>query len=129
MQFNLNDIAEFNVNLYGGDGLVNFSSFKWMNRKTETCPDNSFLELGIEAKSRDVFDFDLSRVCELEIMKNKWNDISKLEDNQIIFKKITNLFNPSFHVNRILFDDVGYLVFKIFLIAIQPGKHKFLNLT
>ena len=123
MQFNVNDISEFNINLYGGDGLINFNSFKWINKKTETCPDLSFLEVGIEAKSREVFDFDLSRVCELEIMKNKWNDISKLDDSENIINKIKNLFDPSFVVSRILFDDVGYLVFKIFLISMTPGNY------
>ena len=87
MQFNIGDIAEFNLNIYSSDGLINFSSFNWLNKKTESCPDNSFLEIGIETKSREVFDFDLSRVCELEIMKNKWNDISKLDDSITIMKK------------------------------------------
>jgi hypothetical protein len=54
-------------------------------------------------------------------MKNKWNDISKLEDHEVILQKIIKLFESNFVVQKILYDDVGYLVFKIFLISITPG--------
>ena len=53
-----------------------------------------------------------------------WNS-SRLNEN--IIKKLKSLFEPNFIIQKVLWDDVGYYLFKIFLIASQKGRLKSSN--
>ena len=67
----------------------------------------------------------MSRYCELEICKGNWHDII-LMDNKEHYNEIINIFDIMFKENfkilKILFDDVGYYIFKIYLKAIKIGE-------
>ena len=122
MKFCLGDIIETTINIFTEKGLINVDPFKWFPIHVAKTPTFNFLEFSNDHNTnREVLDFDLSRFCELEIMKNKWSDIINVPNNQIILKKIQNLFEPIFLVQKILYDDVGYLLFKVFLIANSKG--------
>jgi hypothetical protein len=122
MQFCIEDYVEFNVNLFTEKGLVDFFSFKWASVNCNNIPNFNFLEFSNEHnKNREVLDFDLSRFCELEIVKNKWNGIHNMTNSDNILKKIKTLFEPFLIVQKVLYDDVGYFVFKIYLIANSKG--------
>lgn len=122
MQFCINDIAEININLFTDKGILNISEFKWMKLKINKIPPINFLEFSNDHnKLREVLDFDLSRFCEMEIMKNKWTEIIHLENYENILKKLKILFEPNFIIQKVLWDDVGYHLFKIILIASEIG--------
>jgi hypothetical protein len=123
MQFCINDNAEININLFTDKGIIDISKYKFMNLKINKIPNFNFLEFSNDHnKLREVLDFDLSRFCEMEIMKNKWTEIMHLENYENIIKRLKNLFEPKFVIQKILWDDVGYHLFKIFLIAAEKGK-------
>jgi len=118
LQFCIYDYVETNVNLLTDKGLIDISYFKWLNLTISNTPQFNFLEFTNEHnKKREVLDFDLSRFCELEIMKNKWCDISLMENNTKKVEGLKMLFEPGFVVTKILYDDVGFYLFKVFLIA------------
>ncbi len=122
MKFCVGDRIETTINIFTEKGLINIDSFKWFPIHLARAPSFNFLEFSNDHNSnREVLDFDLSRFCEMEIMKNKWNEIINMPNNQIIIKKIKNLFEPFFLVQKVLYDDVGYLLFKVFLIANTKG--------
>lgn len=122
MQFCINDFIETNTNIFTEKGLIDISKFKWLNLSFDKIPNFNFLEFTDEHnKLREVIDFDLSRFCELEIMKNKWTILANMSNHENILKRIKSLFEPCFIVQKVLYDDVGYYLFKIFLIAAIPG--------
>jgi len=124
MQFCVGDYIEITLNLFTEKGLFEFESFKWANTNVTNTPSFNFLEFSNDHnKHREVLDFDLSRFCELEIVKNKWAELFHLENNEKIASRIKSFFEPNLLVQKILFDDVGYHLFKIFLIAIEKGKN------
>jgi len=127
MQFSLNDVAEININLFTDKGIIDINSFKWLNLNEDKIPQFNFLEFTNDHnKLREVLDFDLSRFCEMEIMKNKWTDLGHNENYENIIKKIKFLFEPNFIIQKVLWDDVGYHLFKIFLIAAEKGNFIFI---
>ncbi len=123
----MEDFIETTINIFTEKGLVDFTSFKWMQINLKKIPNFNFLEFSNDHnKNREVLDFDLSRFCELEIVKNKWNDINNMTNSDSIVKKIKSLFEPSLIVQKVLYDDVGYFLFKIFLVASKKGINKFI---
>ena len=123
MQFCIGDLIEITLNLFTEKGLFEYESFKWTQMNAINVPNFNFLEFTNEhSKYREVLDFDLSRFCELEIVKNKWSELYHLENSEKIITRIKSFFEPNLLVQKILFDDVGYHLFKIFLIASEKGK-------
>jgi hypothetical protein len=123
MKFCIEDYIENTINIFTEKGLIDFLSIKWIPINITNIPKFNFLEFSNEHNNnREVLDFDLSRFCELEIMKNKWNELYNMPNHENILKKIKSLFEPTFLVQKILYDDVGYLLFKIFLFAASKGK-------
>ena len=61
------------------------------------------------------------RICEYEDVCVHWKNISFLKEEKIIIEQLTKVFTPQFNIIRILYDDIGYLVFKVTLKAIQSG--------
>ena len=125
MQYKLNDYAEFTINIFTDKGLMNIRKLKWEKIKIFKTPKEDYYEYNKEnILKREIVDYDMSRYCELEICKGNWNDIIMM-DNENEYKKIINLFNYMFNKNfqilKILFDDVGYYIFKIYLKATVIG--------
>lgn len=73
---------------------------------------------------RDIEDYDLSRFCELEVLKNTWKTIDLLKENTYVVDNITNMFKSVFTIEKIEWDDIGYYLFKVFLKADKVGKIK-----
>jgi nitrogen regulatory protein PII-like uncharacterized protein len=125
MQFCIGDYIETTINIFTEKGIVDFFNFKWLIHSIKDIPNFNFLEFANDHnKNREVLDFDLSRFCELEIVKNKWNDISNMNNYENIVKKIKTLFEPALVVQKIFYDDVGYFLFKIFVVANSVGNLK-----
>ena len=61
------------------------------------------------------------RICEYEDICVHWKNISFLKEEKIIIEHLTKVFTPQFNIIRILYDDVGYLVFKVTLRAVKSG--------
>ncbi len=57
----------------------------------------------------------------MEIFKNSWKDIKYYPTEIQVENKIKELFGSLFTVEKILFDDVGYIIFKIHLKAFKKG--------
>lgn len=97
--------------------LLNFQIFS---------PQNYFVdpkEIRIKIKENQIETKNLSypRICEYENICNHWKNLSYLKDKNIIYDEIEKMFKPNFEIIRVLFDDIGYLVFKVFLKAIKTG--------
>ena len=120
---NLNDYAEFTVNIITNKGLMNIRKFRWHPIKLFPTPSMNFYEYSNEnSTKRELVDFNMSRYCELELLKGSWNDIELMEHSHIVKEKLYEIFQNSFIINKILFDDVGYYIFKIYLEAKQLGE-------
>ena len=130
MPFKCKDYIELNINLLTDKGVV--KKVKWSNLLVEEIPlqtelpDQEIMSTGYYQEfqnKREVLDYDLSRFCELEIVKSKWLTLKgNLTDYDLILNKINALFEPYLKVNDVQFDDVGYLIFKIKLIAVKKGQ-------
>lgn len=126
LPFRQTDLIELNINLLTDKGML--KRLKWSQLKIVKCPQLDYLNLSQEVdytkicKNREVFDYNLSYFSEIEILKSKWIRIKgNLVDYDLILNKINFLFNPLFEVNEVWFDDIGYLVFKIYLTAMRKG--------
>lgn len=126
------------INLYTEKGF--FKKIKWGGMiLTEIDNVNNF-EVDSKPKvnqnyqiykdKKEVLDFDLTRYCEIEILKSNWITLKgNLTDHDLILNKISALFEPSFQINNVWFDDIGYLVFKIHMTAVKKGQlHSFLEI-
>ena len=126
MQYKLNDYAEFTINIFTYKGLMNIRKLKWEKIKLFKTPKEDYYEYNKEnILKRELVDYDMSRYCELEICKGNWHDII-LMDNKDEYNEIINIFDLMFNENykilKILFDDVGYYIFKIYLKAFKIGE-------
>jgi hypothetical protein len=122
LPFLQDDYIETNINIFTDKGLIDFNCFKWLNISSYATPKFNHLEFTIEHnKLREVIDFDLSRFCELEVMRNKWNDINTMQKNAAIVQNLKLLFEPYFIIQKIHFDDIGYFIFKLYLKANKTG--------
>jgi hypothetical protein len=117
MNFREKDQIEMNVNLVSQRGVIKIESFKWLIPQISKIPKEE-----TEEGYREVIEFDLSRKCEVEFLKNKWSDIVLLENKFIDLKFVSDNFGELFEIEKILFEDVGYFIFKIFLKAVKTGK-------
>lgn len=123
MQFTLNDFAEFTINIITNKGLMNIRTFRWHKIKLCPVPSDDFLEYSKEnCFKREIVDYDIGRYCELELLKGLWNDIEQMEHKQIVVNKINEMFSENFKIKKILFDDVGYYIFKVYLEASHAGE-------
>lgn len=110
------------LNLYTEKGVI--KRVKWSNMICEENPEFDYLYLKQESdykniqSKREVLDYNIAYFCELEILKSKWLNLhGNLTDHDLIMNKLITLFEPSFKINNVWFDDIGYLVFKIHLTA------------
>lgn len=108
------------------------SKFKWLPYKTYQIKDNDkFIYVSNKddfsknrLRAKDIEDYDLSRFCELEVLKNTWKNIDLLTENKFVVDNITNMFTSVFIIEKIEWDDIGYYLFKVFLRANKEGKIK-----
>ena len=123
MQFCLGDEVELNVNLFSLQGFLDINYFQWGNMVRSAVPEYDNLEYTFASRNnKDIIDFDLTRYPEPEIAKNFWKDLEQLDDGEEVLMKIKNIFEPQFVLKEIFFDDVGFLLFKIVLVAAIEEK-------
>lgn len=129
MQFSVGDYVEMNLNIFTEKGLLDTQLFVWQPIKVNPTSEINFLEFCNEHnKRREIVDFELGRFCELEILKNKWTDLVNMTNHENVLNKIKILFEPHLIVTKVFYDNVGYYLFKIYLLANEEGKAYGLNL-
>lgn len=62
------------------------------------------------------------RICEYEDLCNHWKGLNSFKDNKKVQQQIQNIFYPYFDVLNIEYEDIGFMVFKVILKAIEEGK-------
>jgi hypothetical protein len=122
MQYTIGDYVEFTLNIFTEKGLMDIRKLVWNKITVFKTPNEDFLYYSNEnILKREIVDFDVSRYCEMELCKGKWNDIILLDDSEIYISELINKFKNNFHILKILFDNVGYYIFKFYLEGIIPG--------
>ncbi len=125
MQYAINDYAEFTVNIFTDKGLMDIRKLVWDKITVFKTPNENFLDYSNEnILKREIVDFDVSRYCEMELCKGKWNDIILLENSESIIGPLVNKFKNNFNILKILFDNVGYYIFKFYLEGKKEGEIK-----
>ena len=122
MQYAIGDYIEFTLNIFTEKGIMDIRKLVWNKITVFKTPDEDFLYYSNEnILKREIVDFDVSRYCEMELCKGKWNDIILLDESDIYIGELKNKFKNIFNISKILFDNVGYLIFKFYLEGIAPG--------
>ena len=122
MQYAINDFAEFTLNIFTDKGLMDIRKLVWDKITVFKTPNENFLDYSNEnILKREIVDFDMSRYCEMELCKGKWNDIILLEKSDDYIGELKTKFSKNFNILKILFDNVGYLIFKFYLEGSKPG--------
>lgn len=122
MQYAINDYAEFTLNIFTDKGLMNIRKLVWDKITVFKTPNENFLDYSNEnILKREIVDFDVSRYCEMELCKGKWNDIILLENSDNLIGTLIHKFKENFNILKILFDNVGYYIFKFYLEGKKEG--------
>ena len=122
MQYAIGDYIEFTLNIFTEKGIMDIRKLVWNKITVFKTPDEDFLYYSNEnILKREIVDFDVSRYCEMELCKGKWNDIILLDESDIYIGELKNKFEKNFNIMKILFDNVGYYIFKFYLEGKVPG--------
>jgi len=116
-------MIEINLNILTQQGLLDFNSFTWVKYQKNKLKLTNFIDIKNKVFDQDISDFDMCRICELEIMNKGWQCQEKQENNSIL-NKVKFLFEPTFLIQKMFWDDVGYDLFKFYLIAACKGIFK-----
>ena len=108
LPFKLNDIGEFVFNIFSPE--KNFINPSEINIKIK----KNFLNNKIYKEKSSELN---PRVCEYEDICLHWKNLDNFKDKDVISDQLEKIFMPKFKIIRILYDDIGYLIFKIFLKA------------
>ena len=130
--FKFGDSFEMSISLISNSGMINFEQFYWKKMKSMKNSGIDYINYNNlmvkKEKDKQLCDFDLSRYCEMELIKTKWNNFSKFpnnENNIEIKNEISNFYNKLagyFTIEDIEYDDVGFYIFKIYAKAIYMGQ-------
>ena len=84
MQYTIGDYVEFTLNIFTEKGLMDIRKLVWNKITVFKTPNEDFLYYSNEnILKREIVDFDVSRYCEMELCKGKWNDIILLDECDI----------------------------------------------
>ena len=125
--FNQNDIIKISINLISYMGFINFESFKWNDLKIKLINDNfDMLNYNPIKKNKELNEFDLSKFCEAEILKNSWKNFHEEENlSENFVQNINNilvLFSPFLRPLEIKWDNIGYYLARIKFKSVQCGE-------
>ena len=117
LPFKINDKGIINFEIYSSNNeFINPSSIRIILKSFDL---KQYLN-NLKAKG-----YNNSRLCEYENIGFHWKYINK-ENNINNFKdiilKIKNNFEPYFEILNIYYETIGFLIFKINLVAIKAGK-------
>ena len=122
MQYAIGDYIEFTLNIMTQKGLMDIRKLVWNKITVFKTPNEDFMYYSNEnILKREIVDFDVSRYCEMELCKGKWNDIILLDECDIYIGELIKKFKKNFNILKILFDNVGYYIFKFYLEGAIPG--------
>ena len=122
MQYAIGDYIEFTLNIMTQKGLMDIRKLVWNKITVFKTPKEDFMYYSNEnIFKREIVDFDVSRYCEMELCKGKWNDIILLDECDIYIGELIKKFKKNFNILKILFDNVGYYIFKFYLEGSIPG--------
>ena len=122
MQYAIGDYIEFTLNIMTQKGLMDIRKLVWNKITVFKTPKEDFMYYSNEnIFKREIVDFDVSRYCEMELCKGKWNDIILLDECDIYIGELIKKFKKNFNILKILFDNVGYYIFKFYLEGAIPG--------
>ena len=99
MCFCENDMIEINLNILTQQGLLDFNSFTWVKYQKNKLKLTNFIDIKNKVFDQDISDFDMCRICELEIMNKGWQCQEKQENNSIL-NKVKFLFEPTFLIQK-----------------------------
>ena len=125
--FNQNDIIKISINLISYMGFINFESFKWNDLKIKLINDNfDMLNYNPIKKNKELNEFDLSKFCEAEILKNSWKNFHEEENlSENFVQNINNilvLFSPFLRPLEIKWDNIGYYLTRIKFKCVKIGE-------
>jgi hypothetical protein len=107
-------------------GFIEFMSQMWSPLSVQTIPGTDWIDFKQVQGQREILDFNLGRVCELELTKNKWLSLQSIEIMDHACKEmlaeLRTALNSFFKIEKILYDEVGFHMFKIFLLSMNTGK-------
>ena len=115
LPFKLNDIGEFVFNIFSPE--KNFINPLEINIKIKKNVLNYKI---LKEKSSELN----PRICEYEDICLHWKNLDNFKDKDIIKETLEKIFKPNFKIIKVLYDDIGYLIFKIFLKAEILGHIK-----
>ena len=115
LPFKLNDIGEFVFNIFSPE--KNFINPSEINIKIKKNVLNYKI---LKEKSSELN----PRICEYEDICLHWKNLDNFKDKEIIKETLEKIFKPNFKIIKVLYDDIGYLIFKIFLKAEILGHIK-----
>ena len=115
LPFKLNDIGEFVFNIFSPE--KNFINPLEINIKIKKNVLNYKI---LKEKSSELN----PRICEYEDICLHWKNLDNFKDKDIINETLEKIFKPNFKIIKVLYDDIGYLIFKIFLKAEILGHIK-----
>ena len=122
MQYAVGDYIEFTLNIMTQKGLMDIRKLVWNKITVFKTPDEDFMYYSNEnILKREIVDFDVGRYCEMELCKGKWNDIILLDECDVYIGELIKKFKKNFNILKILFDNVGYYIFKFYLEGSIPG--------
>lgn len=125
--FNQNDIIKISINLISYIGFISFESFKWNDLKIKLINDNfDMLNYNPIKKNKELNEFDLSKFCEAEILKNSWKNFHEKEELSENFvqniNNILELFFPYLIPLEIKWDNIGYYLTRIKFKCVRIGE-------
>ena len=128
LPFKYEDSFEININILSPMGLINFENFEWIkiNYFENIHPNYIDYENYKIKKIKDtqLCDLDLSRFCEMELIKLKWISYEKLKNSNVInnIKNFAKNINKLLNIFKVEYDDVGFYIVKIYTEAKKEGK-------
>lgn len=133
LTFSDKDLLEINFNLLSQNNkMINFESVTFNDLKYESIEDVNYLEYSkpnLKGKKlqKDICEFNLSRYCELELIKNNFKVLdfsinNNNNNNKEIIKEFLGIVKGCFKVKQAFFDDSIVTIYKFILKANKIGK-------
>ena len=130
--FKYNDSFILSITLLSNCGMIDFDSFTWKKIKYSKNNNIDFINHQYvqdrKGHIKQLCEYDLSRFCEMELIKTKWISFMKFPSGLNEFTHITqevrnfcNKLTGFFQVDKIEYDDVGFFILKVYTKANRIG--------
>ena len=118
LPFKINDKGIINFEIYSSNNdFINPSSIKIISK---------YFDLKNYLNDLKLKEYSNLRICEYENLCFHWKIINREKFNDKIFidilNKVEQKFKHYFEIKNILFENIGFYVFKIYLVAIRTGR-------